>query len=180
MQLAGAGEVVVLGGPHLVLAHVGGDDGVPVGDSLVMVSRISWGWQHIVLLEGDGSFWPRTPTPSTRGSRGLGQLLVQQLQHPAGVADDVVVGTGRSCRSRPGRCRCGRSWRCLAKVAGSVATRSEKRQPMAMSRSHWSAGDSWRQWEPCIPIMPVNRGWLPGQAPPPMMVEATGAVQRLV
>ncbi len=28
-----------------------------------------------------------------------------------------------------------------AKVAGSVATRSEKRQPTAMSRSHWSDGE---------------------------------------
>ena len=42
-----------------------------------------------------------------------------------------------------------------AKVAGSVATRSEKRQPTAMSRSHWSEA-RLEAWEPCIPIMPVN------------------------
>ena len=45
----------------------------------------------------------------------------------------------------------------FAKEGGSVATRSEKRQPMAMSRSH-SAVAILEAWEPCIPTMPVNSG----------------------
>ena len=61
-----------------------------------------------------------------------------------------------------------------AKVAGSRATRSEKRQPTAISRSH-SSQATLEAWEPCMPIMPVVRGWLPGKPPPPMTVMATGA-----
>ena len=62
---------------------------------------------------------------------------------------------------------------CLAKVLGLVATRSENRQPMAISRSHFEEA-MLEAWLPCMPIMPVNSGSLPGQAPPPIMVEATG------
>ena len=61
----------------------------------------------------------------------------------------------------------------LAKEAGSRATRSEKRQPTAMSRSHWSQA-VLEAWVPCIPTMPVVRGCAPGKPPPPMTVMATG------
>ena len=63
---------------------------------------------------------------------------------------------------------------CLANVAGFRATRSEKRQPTAMSRSH-SSQAVLEALEPCMPIMPVVRGWLPEKPPPPMRLMATGA-----
>ena len=62
----------------------------------------------------------------------------------------------------------------LAKVAGSRATRSENRQPTAMSRSHWSQA-TLLAWAPCIPTMPQVSGCPPGKPPPPMTVMATGA-----
>ena len=62
----------------------------------------------------------------------------------------------------------------LAKDVGSRATRSEKRQPTAISRSH-SLQATLLAREPCMPIMPVVRGWSPGKPPPPMTVIATGA-----
>ena len=88
-ELAGAGEVVVLGAPHLMLAHIGGHDGVPAGDGLDGLQNLV-GVENIVFLEGHlrvGEH-PRLPLRVVV----LGELLVEQLQHPAGVADDVVVG----------------------------------------------------------------------------------------
>ena len=63
---------------------------------------------------------------------------------------------------------------CAAKLLGSSATRSEKRQPTAMSRSQLSTA-MLLACEPCMPIMPVARGLFPGKPPPPMTVIATGA-----
>ena len=75
--------------PHLVLAHVGGHDGVP-GDSSWMVVQDLVGVRMSSLLQRGGSAWEKTDSFQLGG--GTGQALVEQLQHPLGVADDVVVG----------------------------------------------------------------------------------------
>ena len=72
-----------------VLAHVGGDDGIPVGDGLDGLQDLV-GVENVVLLQrhllvGED---PLLPLRVVVG----GQLLVEQLQHPPGVADDVMVG----------------------------------------------------------------------------------------
>ena len=53
----------------------------------------------------------------------------------------------------------------LAKVSGWRATRSENRQPTAISKSH-SLQATLLAWEPCMPIMPVVRGCPPREAAP--------------
>ena len=64
-----------------------------------------------------------------------------------------------------------------AKVAGLSATRSEKRQPTAISRSQASTA-MFDACEPCIPIMPVVSGLRPRKPPAPMTVMATGESMR--
>ena len=88
-ELARAGEVVVLAGPHLMLAHVGGDDGVAVGQVGDGLQNLV-GVEEVVLLQGQ--LLPGEYLGLPGGVVVLGQPLVQQLQHTAGVPHDVVAG----------------------------------------------------------------------------------------
>ena len=96
-ELAGPVEMVVLGGPHLVLAHIGGHNG-PGGHRLDGLQHLV-GVEDAVLFQGQllvGEH-PLLPLGVVVG----GQLLVEQLQHPPGVADDVVVGLDVLVHLRP-------------------------------------------------------------------------------
>ena len=95
----------------------------------------------------------------------LGDPLVEQFQHPFGGADDVVVGTDVLVDLRTVDIDLD-DLRLAGKGGRVRATRSEKRQPTAMSRSHWSQA-VLEAWVPCIPTMPVVRGCAPGKPPPP-------------
>ena len=81
----------VLNGPHLVLAHVGGHDGVLRADLGDGVQNLLGGHDGAVLVvlglggEGEDVLLPLAVVV-------LGNLPVQQLQHLLGAADDVVVG----------------------------------------------------------------------------------------
>ena len=98
-ELAGVVEVEVLNGPHLMLAHVGGHDGVLRG-------QFADGLQHLLggeglALPGDGGL-PQGEDVLLPGRVAvLGQALVEQGQHPLGIADDVVVGENVLVDLRP-------------------------------------------------------------------------------
>ena len=90
-QLARVVKMEMLDGPHLMLAHVGGHDGVvgaEPGDGVQnLLGRQVVGVLIIGRLRGEGEdiLLPLAVVI-------LGHLLVQQCQHLLGVADDVVVG----------------------------------------------------------------------------------------
>ena len=72
-----------------MLAHIGGNDGVAarqVGDGLQNLVGV----EDIVFFQGQ--FLPGEDLGLPGGVIVLGQLLVEQLQHPPGVPDDVVEG----------------------------------------------------------------------------------------
>ena len=89
-QLTGIVKLKVLDGPHLMLAHVGGDDGI-VGTHPGDGVQDLLGGQVVGVLvvsrlggEGEDVLFPLAVVI-------LGDLAVEQLQHLLGVADDVVV-----------------------------------------------------------------------------------------
>ncbi len=65
-----------------------------------------------------------------------------------------------------------------AKDEGFSATRSEKRQPTAISRSQASTA-MLLAWLPCMPTRPVARRFSPRKPPAPITVMPTGASMRL-
>ena len=80
----------MLDGPHLVLAHVGGHDGVLRGQAADGLQHLLGGEARAALrllgrAQGLDVFRPLRVVI-------LGDAPVQQLQHPFGVAHDVVVG----------------------------------------------------------------------------------------
>ena len=89
-QLAGVVEVEMLDRPHLMLAHIGGHDGVLGGHAADGLQHLpgseDLGGLHLRLpLQGKDLLLPGVPVV-------LGDPLVEQFQHPFGGADDVVVG----------------------------------------------------------------------------------------
>ena len=89
-QLSGIVEVEVLDGPHLMLSHVGGHNGVLGGQAADDLQHLLGGQGIAVpgnggLPQGEDVFLPLRMAV-------LGQASVEQLQHPLGRAHDVVVG----------------------------------------------------------------------------------------
>ncbi|MPM61341.1 hypothetical protein SDC9_108199 [bioreactor metagenome] len=89
-ELTRSAEVIILGRPHLVLPNVGGHHGPALGHLLNGLQNFV-GSQSVGvagqrrLLVGEN---PLLPLGIIMG----GQLLVQELQHSPGIADDVVAG----------------------------------------------------------------------------------------
>ena len=89
-ELAGTVEMKILRYPHLMLAHVGGHNGVPIGQAGDAVEHFlgqefTWDRLQFHFFVGEDIFF----------SFGIvvgGQLFIQHFQYAAGVADDVVVG----------------------------------------------------------------------------------------
>jgi len=91
-------EVVVLGRPHLVLTHVGGDDG-PGGDLLNGLKHLVGGQFLRVPLQWDLLVGEDPLLPF--GVVVSGELFIKKLQHPPGVTDDVMVGLHILVNLRP-------------------------------------------------------------------------------
>ena len=81
-----------------MLAHVGGDDGLAVGEVLDGLQHLV-GVEHIVLFQGQLLAGEHLGLPL--GVVVGGKLGVEQLQHSAGVSDDVVVGENVFIDLRP-------------------------------------------------------------------------------
>ena len=98
-KLAGVVEVEVLDGPHLVLAHIGGHNGVLGGEAADGLQHLLGG--ESLALPGDGGLPQGEDVRLPIGVAVLGQALVEQSQHPLGRADDVVVGEDILVNLRP-------------------------------------------------------------------------------
>ena len=73
-----------------MLAHVGGDDSLSIGQLGDGLQDLIGG--QLLGIVGENGLLQTENVVTPLGVLMLGQLLVQQLQHPAGVADDVVIG----------------------------------------------------------------------------------------
>ena len=159
-------EFVELRGPHLVLAHVGGDISIALGHLEELFDdelRLDDGAVAIVLEAVAASSTPRSaPT----------RLSV--LRHPGGrarrrVGDSAPAARhahrrrwgyrpSRAWRSTTDRRRCARSAdRSWLKCFGLPITRSSKRAPIATSTSQCCMA-MFDSNVPCMPSMPVNCG----------------------
>ena len=124
-------EADELRGPHLVLADVGGDDGLAAGEAVDLGHQVL----RLDLVESEMTavermlFLPLADLapPGAGGAACLASLMLR-LQSPPGscsacrgpldVADDGQVRRCGSCRSRPGRYRRGSPWRAARRRRG--------------------------------------------------------------
>ena len=109
-------EVVVLRAPHLVLADVGGDDRVALRR---LVHRLDHPLRRDLALARAARSAAATP-PATCGSAPTSRRGGSRRSRARGTPPSASAGSAcsrrrsgcaraRSSRSRPGRCRCGRT-----------------------------------------------------------------------
>src|SRR5471032_1010030 len=168
----------MLGRPHLVLAHVGGDDGILIIECCLQALHQGLWRDYVWRVVERRLFCARQP--SVRDHQ-----LDKSCRAWLCSASTSAASTGAQSPRKATSARTTlwieagsiSTWITLAwglKASSLPVTRSSKRAPTQTIRSAWCMA-RFASRVPCMPSMPRNAGCEAGKAPRPSKVKVQGA-----